>query len=51
MVEAVKQLIKTCAPDGRFIIGPVHAHSEIDASKIRVMIETVKKYGKYPIDI
>ncbi len=51
VIEAVKKLIKTCAPGGRFIIGPVHAHSQMDVSKIRVMIETVKEYGKYPINI
>jgi hypothetical protein len=45
----VRRLIKLCGPGGRFIIGPVHDHPDMDVSKIKVMLETVWEEGKYPI--
>jgi len=47
--EGVKDLIQRIAPGGRFIIGPVHTHPDMDIPKIKIMLETVKKYGQYPI--
>ncbi len=45
VVEAVKDLIQTCAPGGRFLIGPVHSHSDMSIEKIKLMIDAVKEYG------
>ncbi len=44
-----RRLIKLCGPGGRFIIGPVHDHPDMDVSKIKVMLETVWEEGGYPI--
>jgi hypothetical protein len=44
-----KKLIKACGPGGRFLIGPVHDHPDMDMEKVKVMLETVWEYGKYPI--
>ena len=49
--DEVQRLIKICAPGGRFIIGSVHDHPDIDVEKLRVMIEATKNYGKYPIAV
>lgn len=48
--EKVAELIKRCGPGGRFLIGPIHDHPDMDMEKVRVMIEAAHKYGKYPID-
>ena len=45
----VRRLMKTCGPGGRFIIGPVHNHPDVDLEKIRIMLETVWEDGTYPI--
>ena len=47
----VKKLIQHLAPGGRFLIAPVHSLSSIPARKLKVMLDAVKKYGKYPINI
>jgi len=47
--EGVKELIQTLAPGGRFIIGPVHTHPDMDMSKVKIMMDTVRDYGDYPI--
>jgi len=47
--EGVKELIQVLAPGGRFIIGPVHTHPDMDMSKVKIMMEIVRKHGKYPI--
>jgi uroporphyrinogen decarboxylase len=47
----VKRLIKHLAPGGRFLIAPVHSLSSIPARKLKVMLDAVDRYGKYPIDI
>ena len=49
IVEEVKKLIKALGPGGRFIIGPVHSLSSIPAKKLKVMLDAVEEYGKYPI--
>ncbi len=51
IVDEVKKLIKALGPGGRFLIGPVHSMSSIPADKLRVMFDTIKKYGKYPISV
>ncbi len=47
--EGVKDLIAKLAPEGRFIIGPVHTHPDMDMSKVKIMMDTVRKHGSYPI--
>jgi hypothetical protein len=49
VAERTRELIKHLAPGGRFIMAPVHSHSDLDMSKERVMIETVREHGTYPI--
>jgi uroporphyrinogen decarboxylase len=49
--EKVIELIKRCGPGGRFLIGPIHDHPDMDMEKVRVMIEAAQRYGKYPISI
>jgi uroporphyrinogen decarboxylase len=51
IVDEVKKLIKALGPGGRFMIGPVHSMSSIPADKLRVMLDAIKKYGKYPISV
>jgi uroporphyrinogen decarboxylase len=47
----VKKLITHLGPGGRFLIAPVHSLSSIPAAKLKVMLEAVARYGKYPITI
>ncbi len=49
VVEATRELIKALAPEGRFIIGPVHTHPDMDMSKVQIMMDTVREHGSYPI--
>ena len=49
--ENVKTLIRELGPGSRFIIGPVHTHPDLDMSKVKIMLETVKRYGGYPISV
>jgi len=51
VVEKTKELIKRLGPGGRFIIAPAHSHPEVDMSKEQIMLDTIKKYGNYPIEI
>jgi hypothetical protein len=45
VVDATRYMIDRLAQGGRFILSPVHAHGEMDMSKVRVMIETAREYG------
>jgi len=47
--DEVQRIIRLCAPGGRFILSPVHAHSEMDMEKVKIMLETVWEDGTYPI--
>ncbi len=49
VADATREIIKACAPGGRFLLAPVYAHSEMDMEKVKVMLETAWEYGKYPI--
>lgn len=49
--EEVKRLIAQLGPSGRFIIAPVHSLSSIPARKLEVMVDTVNRYGAYPISL
>lgn len=50
--EACVDLIRKCAPGGRFILGP-GCFLPIDTpyENVKTMVESAKKYGKYPIKI
>ena len=50
IVAEVKKLIQALAPGGRFIIGPVHSLSSIPARKMKIMLDAVETYGRYPIE-
>ena len=50
VVAEVKKLIHALAPGGRFIIGPVHSLSSIPARKMKIMLDAVETYGRYPIE-
>lgn len=47
----VKRLIKELGPGGRYIVSPAYSLSSIPAHKLRVMIDAVHQYGKYPLTI
>jgi len=47
--EAARNVIKTCAPGGRFLLAMAHTHPELDVEKIKIMLEVAKDYGRYPI--
>jgi uroporphyrinogen decarboxylase len=51
IVENVKELIKKLGPGGRYILGPTFSSDGIPANKLRVMLDTVKEFGHYPINI
>ncbi|MCX6347133.1 MAG: hypothetical protein NTZ89_04250 [Actinobacteria bacterium] len=48
----VRERIKTCAPGGGFLIAPTH-NIQLDTSfeNIEAFYSSIKKYGKYPINI
>ncbi len=47
VVERTKELIRVCAPGGRFLLAPVHSHPDIDMTKVKIMLDTVREYGDY----
>jgi len=49
VADRARELIRRLGPGGRFIMAPVHTHSDLDMSKAKVMIETVRAHGAYPI--
>lgn len=49
VVEATMEIIRVCAPGGRFLLTPVHCHPDLDMSKVKIMLETAHEYGKYPL--
>lgn len=51
IVDKVKELISRLGPGGRFMVSPVHSEDSIPAHKLQVMLDAVKKYGKYPINV
>ncbi len=49
--EVVKQTIKEVAPGGGYIVSSSNAiHASVKPENYRVMIDTVKQYGEYPLD-
>ena len=51
IVENVRELIQKLGPGGRYILGPTFSGNGIPAHKLQVMLEAVKEYGAYPINI
>ena len=49
VVDETKRLLRMCAPGGRFLLGPVHDHPDMDIEKVKIMLETAWEYGAYPI--
>jgi len=50
--EYVKKLIKQLAPGGGFILSSGHSiNPAVKLENFLIMYETLKKYGKYPIQI
>jgi uroporphyrinogen decarboxylase len=48
--EAVKKCIRAGSPGGGHIISSSNSlHAGIDPTLYRVMLETIQKYGEYPI--
>lgn len=44
---AVREILETLAPGGRFIIGPVHSETTIPAAKLRVLVDAAHAHGSY----
>lgn len=51
VVEATKEIIRICASGGRFLLAPVHCHPDLDISKVKIMLDTAKEYGTYPLNL
>ncbi len=52
VTTAVKECIAAVAPGGGFIISSSNAiHSSVNPANYRAMIEAVRKYGSYPIQV
>ena len=52
VIEATKECLRIAAPGGGYILGSDHSvHDDMPNENIIAMIETGKKYGKYPIKI
>jgi len=51
VVAQVRKLIRELGPDGRFIVAPANSVDTMPAHKLQLMLDAVKKYGKYPINI
>ncbi|MBN1883074.1 MAG: hypothetical protein JW885_12945 [Deltaproteobacteria bacterium] len=49
--DEIRYLLRTCGPGGRFLIGPVHDHPDMDMEKVKIMLETVWEDGTYPIHV
>ena len=47
VADEVKRLIRELAPGGRFILAPGHSLSSVPASKMKIMVDTALKFGKY----
>ena len=49
--NAVKYAIKTLGPDGGLIISPTNTHPAMNLKQIKWMLEAVKKFGTYLINL
>lgn len=49
VVARVKELITRLGPGGRFMVAPSNSIESVSVRKLRLMLETVKEFGKYPI--
>lgn len=52
IIEEVKTSIKALAPGGGYWLAPAHnVQSDVSAKNLLIMIDAVKKYGNYPINV
>ena len=51
--RTVKDLIKKCAPGGRYVIAPgcVGLPFDVPVENVRAIYDAAEKYGKYPIEL
>lgn len=49
VVAQVRKLIRELGPDGRFIVAPANSVDTMPARKLQLMLDTVRKYGAYPL--
>ncbi|MFO7795881.1 MAG: uroporphyrinogen decarboxylase family protein [Promethearchaeia archaeon] len=49
--EATKDAINALGPGGGGMISPANFHPEMSVKRLKWMIETAKKYGKYPLSL
>ena len=49
--NAVKYAIKTLGPGGGLIISPTNTHPAMNLKQFKWMLEAVKKFGTYPINL
>ena len=51
VVDRVKDLCQRLGPGGKFIVAPSNSVDSMSAHKIQVMMDAVRKYGTYPINV
>jgi uroporphyrinogen-III decarboxylase len=49
--DAVKKAIADAAKGGGYILSTSHSHPDVDATRLKWMVDAAHKYGKYPISI
>ncbi|GAB4324669.1 MAG: hypothetical protein Kow0069_30380 [Promethearchaeota archaeon] len=49
VVAETERLVRQLGPGGRFILAPVHSLPIVDMDRERLMVETCKRIGSYPI--
>lgn len=49
--DAVKKAIADAAKGGGYILSTSHSHPDVDATRLKWMVDAAHKYGKYPINI
>jgi hypothetical protein len=47
VAERTIELIRTCASVGRFLLAPAHSHTDMDISKVKIMLDTIREYGNF----
>lgn len=49
--EAVRQAIHDAGPGGGYMVAPDHSHPGISVERLRWMVEAVREYGRYPLEV
>ncbi len=50
VTDKVRELAKKLGPGGRYIMSPVHSLLNISLNKLKVAIDALREYGRYPIN-